>query len=105
MLPRHIELTDVPHTLATSDWKLKQIHADLSGIKKPIWPLARAGWFGDAMDLEINWGSGLSGHSIHLKQVSGGTYVGTVSLYSDIPTPESDIAGLYSASASQVQCK
>ena len=105
MLPKHIELTGIPHALATSDWKQKQIHADLSGIQRPIWPLARAGWFGDASDLEINWGSGLSGHSIHLKRSSDGTYAGAVSLYSDIPTPESDIAGLYLASATRVPCK
>ena len=105
MLPRHIELTDIPHALATSDIKLKQIHADLTGIKDPVWPLAKAGWFGDSTELEINWGSGLSGHVIHLKHVSGSSYVGAVSLYSDIPTPESDIAELYSASATQVQCR
>ena len=105
MLPRHIELTDLPHALATSDWGLKQIHADLAGIRKPVWPLARAGWSGDATDLEINWGSGLSGHSIHLKRVPSGTYVGAVTLYSDIPTPESNISELYLASATRVKCK
>jgi hypothetical protein len=105
MLPRHIELTDVPHALATSDWALKQIHADLSGIEKPVWPLAQAGWSGDSTDLDIRWGSGLSGHSLHLKQVPGGTYIGPVSLYSDIPTPESNISGLYLASATRVQCQ
>ena len=102
-LPIYLELAPIPHPLAMPGQELYCIKGE-SPEGVPSWLLERANWLRTGTGFEVDWGTGLSGHRIHLTEAQDGSYGGTVDLYNDVPVPGANVLGLYSATATRTRC-